>query len=331
MKKKILSFLLCLLWPALVLAGETVNPFTGDLQLCPIFEETDGLPSILCPGRVKVSAGSLTDNGDGTVTLSTGAPSIGGTITGGTTGSVLFVGAGPVIQQDNAGLFWNDTLNRFGVGTTDPASAIHIVTNTVGVRDQFSITNTTEGVASGMGIRFIGSAANNLRFFFEHRNDVNFARMGTTANAGLSSSFRIVTNDIDRIYIDGGSVGRIGIGENFTGPSAQLHVRAQVGTEPVLKSQGAASQSANLKEFLNSAGTILSAVDASGDFGIGTAAPNAAAALEISSTTKGFLPSRMTTVQRDAIAAVAGLLIYNTATNKLNFHNGTAWEAVTSA
>jgi hypothetical protein len=40
----------------------------------------------------------------------------------------------------------------------------------------------------------------------------------------------------------------------------------------------------------------------------------------------------MTTAQRDAITSVpAGLMIYNTTTNKLNFYNGSAWEAVTSA
>lgn len=40
------------------------------------------------------------------------------------------------------------------------------------------------------------------------------------------------------------------------------------------------------------------------------------------------------TVDAAAIAAnkiVAGTVIYNTTTNKLNFWNGTAWEAVTSA
>jgi len=69
-----------------------------------------------------------------------------------------------------------------------------------------------------------------------------------------------------------------------------------------------------------------------GAVGIGATVPNAAAALQINSTTQGFLPPRMTTAQRDAIATPpAGLMVYNTTTNKLNFYNGTAWEAVTSA
>jgi hypothetical protein len=72
-------------------------------------------------------------------------------------------------------------------------------------------------------------------------------------------------------------------------------------------------------------------IDSSGNVGIGTTSPNAAALLDVTSTTKGFLPPRMTTVQRDAITTPpAGLMIYNTTTNKLNFYNGSAWEAVTS-
>lgn len=52
---------------------------------------------------------------------------------------------------------------------------------------------------------------------------------------------------------------------------------------------------------------------------------------KLTSTTKAFYPSRMTTAQRDALTPTAGAAIYNSTTNKLNFYNGTAWEAVTSA
>lgn len=58
---------------------------------------------------------------------------------------------------------------------------------------------------------------------------------------------------------------------------------------------------------------------------------NGAAILQADSTSKGFLPPRMTQAQRDAIASpVAGLSIYNTDTNKLNIHNGTSWGEVGS-
>jgi hypothetical protein len=66
--------------------------------------------------------------------------------------------------------------------------------------------------------------------------------------------------------------------------------------------------------------------------GIGTTAPDASSLLEIKSTVKGFLMSRMTLTQRDAIAAPAtGLMIYQTnSTPGFYYYNGSAWKAVTS-
>jgi hypothetical protein len=52
----------------------------------------------------------------------------------------------------------------------------------------------------------------------------------------------------------------------------------------------------------------------------------ASAVLEVSSTTRGFLPPRMTTTQKNAIATPAsGLIVYDTSTNKLACYNGTSW------
>jgi len=65
------------------------------------------------------------------------------------------------------------------------------------------------------------------------------------------------------------------------------------------------------------------------NLGLGTNTPNATSILDLTSSTKGFLPPRMTTVQRDAIMSPAtGLVIYNTTTNVLNVYNGTIWDVV---
>ena len=66
-----------------------------------------------------------------------------------------------------------------------------------------------------------------------------------------------------------------------------------------------------------------------GKVGVGTSAPAASAALDITSTSQGFLPPRMNTSQRTAIVSpVAGLVVYNTSINCLEFYNGSAWVSV---
>lgn len=47
-------------------------------------------------------------------------------------------------------------------------------------------------------------------------------------------------------------------------------------------------------------------------------------------TTGAFTPPALTTAQRDALTAAAGMVIFNTTTNKLNVRGASAWEAVTS-
>ncbi len=56
------------------------------------------------------------------------------------------------------------------------------------------------------------------------------------------------------------------------------------------------------------------------------ASANPTAILDVSSTTKGFLPPRMNTAQRDAIVApVVGLSIYNNTIKAYEIYNGTDW------
>jgi uncharacterized protein (TIGR02145 family) len=63
--------------------------------------------------------------------------------------------------------------------------------------------------------------------------------------------------------------------------------------------------------------------------GIGTTSPNASAALDVTSTTSGLLPPRMTELQRNNInAPAAGLMVYCTdcgAKGEPQYYNGTSW------
>ena len=65
---------------------------------------------------------------------------------------------------------------------------------------------------------------------------------------------------------------------------------------------------------------------AQGKVGIGTVAPQAA--LDVSSTVSGFLPPRMTTVQRNNISSSAeSMIIYNTTKDQLEIDDSTGtWQ-----
>lgn len=58
-----------------------------------------------------------------------GGGNIGDAVTGGTAGSVLFVGSGPVLAQDNTKLFWDDANNRLGIGTNTPSETLSVLGN----------------------------------------------------------------------------------------------------------------------------------------------------------------------------------------------------------
>lgn len=65
-----------------------------------------------------------------------------------------------------------------------------------------------------------------------------------------------------------------------------------------------------------------------GNVGIGTTTPATSAKLDLTSTTGSLLLTRMTTVQRDALTAVNGMVLYNSTLNKVQVYEGGAWVSV---
>ncbi|KFF06110.1 hypothetical protein B0A68_11470 [Flavobacterium reichenbachii] len=77
---------------------------------------------------------------------------------------------------------------------------------------------------------------------------------------------------------------------------------------------------------------LLSISGAHAQTGIGTLTPDASAALDISSTTKGLLVPKVTTDQKNAIPTpAAGLMVFDTEENCISVNNGTPdvpkWES----
>ena len=83
-----------------------------------------------------------------------------------------------------------------------------------------------------------------------------------------------------------------------------------------------------MKKVLLCAAFIAASFTSIAQVGLGTVTPHASAALDITSTTAGLLPPRMSTAERNVInsgAPAVGLTIYNTDVKCLEFWNGSAW------
>ena len=80
-----------------------------------------------------------------------------------------------------------------------------------------------------------------------------------------------------------------------------------------------------MNHFFTLLAAVLLTATTYAQVGIGTTNPNTSAALDITSTTKGLLPPRMTTGERNLITSAAkGLIVFNTTLNTLQINEGDA-------
>lgn len=99
------------------------------------------------------------------------------------------------------------------------------------------------------------------------------------------------------------------------------------GTAPIISASG---DDTNVSLQLAAKGTT-GAIFGTFPFAIGTTSPTANTILDLGGTTKAFLPPRLSTTNRDAISGpVAGMIAFNSTTNKLNVYGSVGWEAITS-
>lgn len=266
-----------------------------------------------------------------TFTISTGI-TIGTTaITSGTVGRVLFEGTGNVVSE-SANLFWDNTNGRLGIGTSSPARALDIVkTIASGAIEGMKIevnhsSSTSAGILDFIHTQFdarariqsiagAGGANPTLSFIIRSTTAMSILQSGninigtTTTDAG----FRLDVNGTARVQGDLSSTGIITAQSRFT----QLGSNAN--TFPgIINHMGAAQSVSGLNTTRICANTDLSVGFAGG--------ADASAVIEARSTTKGFLPPRMTTTQKNAIASpAAGLMVYDTTLNVISYYNGSMW------
>lgn len=210
------------------------------------------IQSTAVPGQF----GLVVLNPDGSNLSGGGGSAIGGTITGATQGSVLFVGPSGVLAQDNANLFWDDAKNNLGIGTNAPLADLHIAgnmsapawtTNGIVIRtDSATYTDTTSSGTVAVGTTYnLGAstiAASSATTFTNYANlTVAPAAAGTnvtitnayaatfggnvTIGSNSSRAFTIATASYGTVLfsVDVANSGRIGIG--LGSPQAKIQVQ----------------------------------------------------------------------------------------------------------
>ena len=250
---------------------------------------------------------------------------------------------------------------KFGGGASSTAQM------TLTAAGRLLLGTTTEGtniLEVNGSARYVSSSNNNYNSIRLQAN--NLSTILDIGWAGIQTN-QIFTLDSgsNNIYIGTSGASRLGIGT--TAPSVKAEIRGTttaattIGTEEEFKitrlttSDGSYPQAVSFAlgtYQINGAGnnygpktrfdiklkstqsenvttdlTVITFLD-NNSVGINNTAPNSSSLLDLTSTTKGFLPPRGTNTQMLAIASpVAGLMFYDTTNNKLNCYDGTTWQA----
>lgn len=266
--------------------------------------------------------GTLTSNR--TVTLSTFSLTFAGTTSSrffanGNVGVGIITDAGYKLDVNGTARLNNSVIAQT-VSTVNVLDIGNIRIADDGNGRYFQATNGIEFRASNAtaNVMRVSSAATNVwatsqAISFRPNSTVNNGIYLTAVNAAPSST----TITISRQRNDGTKSGIINTEDFAVSGSTPVDLYIYAGKETVLNNQ------ANM--FLAWDGS-----SARGNINIGGSSNDASALVNIQSTTKGFLPPRMTTTQKNAISTPAnGLVVFDTTLNKLCVYT-TAWETITS-
>lgn len=275
------------------------------------------------PGHVAIKPGNAavsTDANGGNVYIQGGIAS--GT---GHDGTIYLGLSESLTQRGNVSVGTPDTDHRklfqsyLNRNMTDTGWGIHSAT-----------TGSTYNTTSGVKYNYAGSFLSNATRSGGGNNLYNVALYAKASGGDLNYSGQFdgtlmilggqtnLTSNLNKthLYLKRSS-SSVGAGFYFDGVSASdMYMGGAPSSDDIIISQ--ANQSTNeLVRFKQN-----------GQVGIGTNSPASTSILDISSTTRGFLPPRMTTTQRDAISSPAeGLTIYNLTDHKTQTWDGTTWQS----
>ena len=271
----------------------------------------------------------------------------------GVAGAIQFSN-GSAFASDASNLFWDDTNNRLGVGTNAPTRQVELVGSVASP----AYLALRYGTATGGGPTLaLDAGAAGLNYLIISTTSSNGSVGANALGIYDGTDYRVVLKSGNFGIGEVAPTARLQIkGSGSTSATTSLLVQNSAGTAaltvtddlvvrvPTLTtttsgvtiSGGTVQAGVVRAEYFNTPNNGFSVFQTSNANGnaffyqsvsIGSGVtPVASAALEVVSTSKGFLPPRMTTTQKNAIATpAAGLVVYDTTTNKLCCYNGSTW------
>ena len=228
------------------------------------------------------------------------------------------------------------------IGPTGPVGAQGLTgaTGPAGAQGPQGLTGAT-GPAGPQGAQGIQGVAgvNGLNALVKTTVEpagINCATGGTKVETGIDANNNGIleageVNAAQTTYVCNGATGTAGV-QGPQGPAGPTGPQGAQGPAGSLANGSAAGNTpywngtqwvVNTSNIFNNGGSV----------GIGTASPNASAALEVNSTSKGLLLPTMTQTQRNGISNPAtGLLIFQTDnTPGFYYFNGSTWAALGGA
>jgi len=249
----------------------------------------------------------------------------------GVAGAIQFSN-GSAFASDATKFFWDNTNKRLGVGTNAPSATVHA---------------KSAGDTSATFI-FRGDNSSGVERF--HIASNGFLTLAQTGNRNIEvnpggyvivSNYTAGFNVTSKICAGSGSAldAQMGVkGSGSTSATTSLLVQNSSGTaalttkDDLTTTFGGTISGTNcvMTANVNFQNILYGSNFFSQNTGATTlgssSAADASAMLDIRSTTRGFLPPRMTTTQKNAIASpAAGLVVYDSTTNKLCCYNGSTW------
>lgn len=323
-----------------VIVGHNLIVTTGD-KIDPTTTANITGGNIIVTTGVNYSPNHHGNTTGGNLTLTTGSPSVEGAVsddTGGFEFLVTSIPDGNTLQLSFSPIYINpgDTITQGALTTT--VVTTDNINNLITIADTTGWTSTDSKKTTGGGlILTTGTPSPNADTMSGNLSvttaDIYGFGIGHTvfgiAGNCTGGNLTLTSGSTPNGNTTGGNLtltsgecrGGTATGGNLILTTGNANLGPEKGGNIILTSYSA-SNGGNV--FLSGSGIGC------GQIGIGIITPDASSSLDVTSTTRGFLPPRMTTTQRNAISTPAeGLVVYDTNLHKLAVFT-TVWEAITS-